>query len=361
MPTYLTLNPGSTTLKGAVFIDGKKLHTFTLPLTKNFHTTLLIEIKKLNIASFHHLDACIIRIVHGGTHFQQPFHITAAALTYLKKTTELAPLHNAPALTVITTLRQLFPKTKLYGICDTAFHATIPHHASTYALPRDLVKKYSLKKYGFHGIVCQDILHSFTKIPKKIIICHLGGGCSITAIRDGASIDTTMGFTPLAGVPMMTRSGDIDAGLIHYLSHHQHITSRHMQDILYHQSGMHGLTGTSDMQEILQTAEQGSTPHLLALDHFIYQITLRISSYIGALGGLDALVFSGGIGAGSPTLRQRICDQLKFFGIKIDQQKNKHPIATLTKISTPNSRITLYATKIDEAAEMVRQIMGMKK
>jgi acetate kinase len=331
----LALNPGSETIKGAFFVDGKKLQQFESSNTEN----LLAEIKKdLGLKSFSEIDRIGVRIVHGGNKFTKPTLIGAKELKELKKLTELAPLHNKPALRLIEAIKKVSPKVKIYGIFDTAFHRSIPDFAATYAIPYALTKKYDIKRFGFHGIACENILRQIKartkKLPKRMVICHLGGGASITAVKNGKSVDTSMGFTPLEGLMMVTRSGDIDAGLVAYLARKLGGVEKALE-VLNHRSGIAGLTGKEDFAAVRKLARKGNRLCRLAVEIFVYRIVKYICSYYGVLGGLDALVFSGGIGFNSLEIRQKVLRKLKLLG-----------------------KFKVYILQVDEAEEIARKIFS---
>lgn len=331
----LALNPGSETIKGAFFVNGKKIKQFESSNTGN----LLAEIKKnLGLQSFSELDRIGVRIVHGGNKFVKPTLITAKALKELKKLTELAPLHNKPALRLIELIRKEDSKVGIYGVFDTAFHQSIPAFAATYPIPYALTKKYGIKRFGFHGIACENILRQIrtrTKnLPKRMIICHLGGGASVTAVKNGKSVDTSMGFTPLEGLMMVTRSGDIDAGLVGYLAGKLGGIEK-VLEVLNHRSGIAGLTDKEDFAAVRKSARQGNRLCKLAAQMFVYRVVKYICAYCGVLGGLDALVFSGGIGFNSLEIRQKVLRKLKLLG-----------------------KFKVFVLQVDEAEEIARKIFS---
>ena len=322
----LVLNPGSESLKGALFENKKKIAEFRIKKSKYSFNDALKLIPKLSG------DMKIgIRIVHGGKFFSKPTLIGKKEIKKLEELSTLAPLHNKPALKIIKEIKKLFSKVRIYGVFDTAFHSTLPEYASTYAIPRELSKKFHIKKYGFHGIACQNILRQIKKkegkLLGKIIVCHLGGGASVTAIRNGKSVDTSMGFTPLEGLMMMTRAGDLDDGVVNFLAHKLKQKPDQILEILNKKSGVYGLTGEKNFAKVVQKAKKGDKWCKLAIEIFIYRIVKRVFAYYGVLQGLDALVFSGGIGAGSAYVRKKICKALsildihKTFVIRVDEEE----------------------------------------
>ena len=310
----------------------------------------IIEIKKYGL-----------RIVHGGKFLNKTVRINKTVLEKIKKTTKLAPLHNPVSLKIIKQIYKLNAKAKIYAVFDTSFHQTIPNYAHLYGLPQKISKDYQIKKYGFHGIVCQAILYDieyfFDELPTNIIICHLGGGCSVTAIKNGESMDTSMGFTPLSGVLMTTRSGDIDAGIITYLKNELQISTKKVLQLLNQKSGLYGLTGFGDMKKIIQKAQKGNKNCLLAIDIFIYKIVKYIFTYYGVLQGLDVLVFSGGIGFGSAFIRKKIIKNLEILGFLVEEKKNENICENITDISAKKSLGKTLVIRDDENQEIIRQIL----
>jgi acetate kinase len=293
------------------------------------------------------------RVVHGGPRFLEPVLIDDAVESDLAGVAELAPLHNTPALAAIREARKLFPGLPHVAVFDSAFHATIPDEASTYALPAQL-REWGIRRYGFHGLSIQ---WASAQMPaSRLVVCHLGGGCSVTAVRDGRSIDTTMGFTPLEGVPMATRPGSVDPGALVYLLRH-HLTLESLDDALEHESGLAGLSGLSgDVREL-----EGSTDPAarLALDVFSYRIAAAVGAMAVALGGLEALVFTAGIGEHSATVRASVCERLGFLGVELDPQANASAGCDAT-ISPSGSAVRIVVLEAREdlvAARAARQLL----
>jgi len=257
------------------------------------------------------------RVVHGGADLREPTVIDDDVERRLGELTELAPLHNAPALRAIAEARRLLPNVAHVAVFDTAFHATIPDVAVTYALPRRLRDAFGIRRYGFQGLSVQWASEQVQ--VARLVVCHLGGGCSVTAVRDGRSIDTTMGFTPLEGVPMATRAGSVDPGaLLHLLRHG--LTVEELEHALEHESGLLGLSGSSpDVRELEQSDDEAA---LLALDIFCYRVAGSVAAMATALGGLDALVFTAGIGENSARVRGGICARLRPVGVELDETAN---------------------------------------
>jgi len=383
----LSINPGSTSIKYSLFkgnsevffghfsarggsaSGGKKTknrYSFNSKKIqkKDFENSIdylvdLLKAKK-QIKSLRDISKIGIRIVHGGNFFKKTTLINQKNLKKLRKISPLAPLHNPSAIQIIGQIQKKYPKTKIYGIFDTAFHQTIPDIASIYPIPRALSENLHIKKYGFHGIACQWNLHqikkSLKKIPENIIICHLGGGCSITAVKDGKSVDTSMGFTPLEGLIMITRTGDLDNGVVGYLAKTLNLKTSDVIDILNNKSGIFGITKLKDMKKVVDRAERNDKWCKLAVEMFVYRIVKYIYAYYGVLQGLDLLIFSGGIGEGSCLIRKKICEKLKMLGFKIDPKKNRETVYKTEKISSQNSK-DLFVVHVEENKEILRQIL----
>lgn len=307
----------------------------------------LIEVNKLGF-----------RVVHGGRYFKKTTKLNTGVLKKLKKLDDLAPLHNPFARKLIEQSEKLLPKVKKYLIFDTAFHASIPEINSRYAIPGKISKRVGIKRYGFHGIVCSSIVNQLKqkrRLPKKLIVCHLGGGCSVTAIRGGKSVDTSMGFTPLEGLVMATRAGDIDPGLILHLQKKLKLSPDKLLKILNEDSGLKALAGSRDMREILKKAKRNNTEASLAIEIFCSKVAKYVAVYIVSLQGVDRIVFSGGIGSNSPSIRHIICTYLKPFGIRIDAEKNKR-VGAGKNIQKLLSTCKISWMEADEASEINSQL-----
>ncbi len=247
------------------------------------------------------------RIVHGGDRFVAPTAIDESVEHALGELVELAPLHMRPALDALAGARAAFPRSVHVAVFDTTFHQTIPERAATYALPAEW-RERGVRRYGFHGL---SVAWAAEQVPvPRLVVCHLGGGCSVTAVRDGVSIDTTMGFTPLEGVPMGTRAGSIDPGALLYLLRHG-VEVDELEDRLAHDSGLRGLAGTDDVAELLAAADPSARR---ALEVFAYRVAQAAAAMATALGGIDAVVFTGGIGEHAAAVREAIVGQLRFLG-----------------------------------------------
>jgi acetate kinase len=276
------------------------------------------------------IDACGHRVAHGGEYFKGSTFVDDEALEEIRNLCELAPLHNPANLKGILAVRSLIPSIKQVAVFDTAFHQTMPDHAYMYAIPYSLYIKYKIRRYGFHGTshsfiakrACEILGVNFN--DQKIITCHLGNGASMCAISGGKSIDTSMGFTPIEGLIMGTRSGDLDIGVVSFIMDKEELALSSLNTVFNKQSGMLGVSGvSSDMREIEEAAFKNKDERaLLALKMYHYRIKKYIGAYTAALGGLDILIFAGGIGENGPETRSHICENLEYLGIKIDNTLN---------------------------------------
>jgi len=280
------------------------------------------------------IDAVGHRVVHGGETFTGSVLITPEVLKALRDNIELAPLHNPPNIKGIEAVTAHLPATPQCGIFDTSFHSAMPPKAYLYGLPYELYKRYKIRRYGFHGTshryvserAADAVGRSINEL--KIITAHLGNGCSMAAINKGKSVDTTMGFTPLEGLLMGTRSGDIDPSLITYIMGKEGLSLGEMNTLLNKHSGLVGLSGeSSDMREIETAVAEGNKKAINAFDVFIYRIKKYVGAYAAAMGGVDILVFTGGIGENSNLVRERVCEDMSFLGIALDMTKNENPPA----------------------------------
>jgi len=301
----LALNPGSSSLKRGLF---------------RFPEGVAIEEGAA-------VDAVGIRVVHGGSRFVTPARVDDAVIAAIGELVELAPLHNPAALKVIEETRRAMPGVPIVTVFDTAFHQTMPPVAWRYAVPADL----GVRRYGFHGI-------SYSYVSSRVdaerhVVCHLGNGASVCALRDGKSVDTSMGFTPMEGLVMGTRAGDVDPGVILYLLR-QGKSEAQLDDLLNHNSGLLSVSGRSaDVRELQQAARDGDAAADFALELFAYRAAKYVGAYAAVLGGIDALTFTAGIGEHSADVRARICSRLGFLGVALDDDKNREPRTDERRIS----------------------------
>lgn len=281
------------------------------------------------IDSLKEIDAVGHRVAHGGEKFNSSVLINEEVLQDISKCNDLAPLHNPSNLNGIYAVQELMPGVPQVAVFDTAFHQTMPDYAYMYGLPYSLYEKYGIRRYGFHGTSHRYVSKracEFLNLPykeQKIISCHIGNGASIAAIQNGVSIDTTMGMTPVEGLLMGTRSGDVDAGVLTYLMEKENIGAQAISTIVNKYSGVLGISGiSSDMREIEAAFNEGNKRAILALEMYAYRIKKYIGAYTAALGGVDVLIFTGGVGENQIGLRKDICQELDFLGIRIDEQAN---------------------------------------
>ncbi len=300
------------------------------------------------------------RVVHGGEAFSGSVAITPAVMQALEANIELAPLHNPPNIMGINACMELMPKTPQVGVFDTAFHQTMPSEAFIYALPYEYYEKYKVRRYGFHGTSHRYVTERAVEMlgkpmaDTKIVTCHLGNGASITAVEGGKSIDTSMGLTPLEGVAMGTRSGDIDPAIMEFIMNKEKISIAQMSNILNKKSGVLGISGvSSDFRDIEGAAEKGNKRAQLALDRFAYVVKKYIGSYIAALDGVDAIVFTAGLGENSASMRTKVCAGLTFLGIEIDEEKNKIRGQEI-EITTPGSKTKVFVIPTNEELMIAR-------
>jgi acetate kinase len=292
--------------------------------------------------------------VHGGARFVEPELVDDAVEKDLTALTDLAPLHNAPALEAMRRARRVFPDIPHVAVFDTAFHASMPTEATTYALPRRFREAFGIRRYGFHGLSVQ---WASQQVPvPRLVVCHLGGGCSVTAVLGGRSVDTTMGFSPLEGVPMATRSGSVDpASLLHVLR--RGISLDELDHVLEHESGLLGLSERSGSVEELECADDPAAG--LALEIFVYRIATAVGAMSTALGGLDALVFTAGIGEHSAWVRERVCGRLAHLGVHVDSSANDAAVPD-AEIAAPDSAVRVVVLRAREdvvAARAVRTVL----
>ncbi len=294
------------------------------------------------------------RVVHGGEKFNSSVVITDEVIKNIESCIEIAPLHNPPNLSGIYAINELLPTVPQVAVFDTAFHQTMPEYAYMYGIPYTLYKKYGIRRYGFHGTshryvskrVCEFLNLDYSKT--KIVTAHIGNGASITAVENGKSIDTTMGFTPVEGLMMGTRSGDVDLGVVTYIMDKEMIGTAAATTLFNKHSGVLGVSGlSSDMRDIEKAISEGNQRAKLALDMYEYRIKKYIGAYAAALNGIDVLVFTGGVGENQTVTRERVCNGLSFMGIEIDSEINKTRGEELV-ISTENSRVKVVVVPTDE-------------
>ncbi|MCR5696013.1 MAG: acetate kinase [Marinilabiliaceae bacterium] len=307
------------------------------------------------IKSINEIDAVGHRMLHGGAKLTKSSLLTDEVLEIFASCNDLGPLHNPANLKGVNAVKALQPNMPQVGVFDTAFHQTMPDYAYMYALPYEYYEKYGIRRYGFHGTshryVSQRVCEFLGVDPKgkKIITCHIGNGGSISAVVDGKCVDTSMGLTPLEGLMMGTRCGDIDPAVIPFLMNHEGITASEMDTIMNKKSGLLGISGkTSDMREIQELIDNGDKRAKLAQQMYYYRVRKYIGSYAAAMGGVDILLFTGGVGENKQNCRETACEGLEFMGIKLDKKKNMEIQGEEAIISTPDSKVTICVIPTDE-------------
>ena len=361
MPLILTINAGSSSVKYQCFemegevcltkghVDRPTSPSPTLFYERHDGITYQIDVPQMDYEKVFHLIVATLldkekgviknldeiaavghRVVHGGSHFAESTLILPDVETAIHECATLAPLHNPYNLQGIRACRESLPNVPHVAVFDTAFHQTMPDYAYMYALPYSLYEQYGIRRYGFHGTSHRYVSERATEILKrplpslKLITCHLGNGCSITAIDGGKSIDTSMGFTPLEGLVMGTRCGDIDPAIIFHLMDEHQMSAEEINQMLNRNSGLLGVSGLgSDVRDVFQAVSEGNSRAVLALKMFCYRVSQYIGKYVAVLGGLDALIFTAGIGENAPRIRAKICEKLGFLGIHLDDKKNR--------------------------------------
>ncbi len=367
----LVLNSGSSSLKFQLF-DMSKQQMLTSGLLEQVtdHQQAIASMEEMLsnsgcLKSVSELDGIGHRVVHGGEDFHDPVLINDQVLDAIEKLIPLAPLHNPANLTGIKIARMRAPDVPQVAVFDTSFHQNIPEQAYIYALPYTLYEKYKVRRYGFHGTshryVAQQAADYMAKkwgknpAELKLISLHLGNGTSAAAIENGQSIDTSMGMTPLEGLVMGTRCGDIDPAIPFYLARETGMSIQELDDLLNKQSGLKGICEENDMRTIVQLAEQGDYRSELAINIFCYRIKKYIGAYMAALNGIDAIIFTGGIGENSSLIRERACANLQYLGIEINTEKNRQHCRKIQEIQNDSSRIKILVIPTNEELEIAMQ------
>lgn len=317
------------------------------------------------LAAFGPVDAVGHRIVHGGTRFQAPVRIDARVVAGLEALVDLAPLHLPKSLAALRLVGRLLPDVPAVACFDTAFHAGLPPAASTYALPREWRERWDLRRFGFHGLSHAYASRRAAELAGRrpgdgfrVVTCHLGAGASLAAVLDGRSVDTTMGFTPLEGLVMATRSGSLDPGLVLWLEEHVGMPPAELAATLEHRSGLLGLAGTADMRAVVEGAQAGRPDHRLALDIYLHRLRGEIARMAAALGGLDAIVFTGGVGERAPAVRAGAADGLGFLGVALDPAANDAAgpgEPPDREIDAPGAAVRAFVVEAREDLEIARQ------
>lgn len=310
------------------------------------------------------IEAVGHRVVHGGEAFSRSVVIDQKVLAKIQECAALAPLHNPPNILGYEVASQLLPRIPHVAVFDTAFHQTMPPHAYLYAVPYSLYERFAVRRYGFHGSSHRNVVHRLQKLTGApvseldMITIHLGNGCSMAAIKDGKSIDTSMGMTPLEGLVMGTRAGDIDAGVTLYLMERENLEIDQANNVLNKHSGLLGVSGISnDMRELLKAAEKGNPRAALAIDIFCYRIRKYIGAYMAATSGVDHVVFTAGIGENAATVRRKCCEGLERLGIEFSKKRNQDLGSQEGLISTDESRVKVWVIHTNEEIVIARDTM----
>jgi acetate kinase len=301
------------------------------------------------------------RIVHGGERFREAVRIDADAEAAMRELSDLAPLHQPKSLAALDAITAALPELPAVACFDTAFHATLPPAASTYALPAQWRERWGLRRYGFHGLSHAWVARRTPQLLQRhasglrIVSCHLGAGASLCAIADGRSRDTTMGFTPLAGLVMATRCGEVDPGMLLWLSEHEGLSAAELADALEHRSGLLGLCGSADMREVLTRVDSGDRRARLAFDVYLHRLRGAIAAMAAALEGMDALVFTGGVGEHSTAVRTGVAEGLRFLGVSLDEADNRQASGD-AEISADGAGVRTLVLASREDLEIARQV-----
>ncbi|MBU4691402.1 acetate/propionate family kinase [Mycoplasma sp. ES3225-GEN-MYC] len=347
----ITLQQGIITIKTDTdkFIKNVNMPNHTVAaqniLSLMSEAKLIEDIKEIEIIGF--------RVVHGGTFFSKTAEITDEVVSVIEKCADYAPLHNPGSLQAINAFRDVMPHAKLAAEFDTSFHTTIPDVNAIYPIPYEWSEKFGIRRFGFHGISHQFITEKISEILNKdsvnIINAHIGNGASICAIKNSKSFDTTMGLTPLAGVMMGTRSGDVDPALVEFLCHHLNQSVDEVTSALNKKSGLLGVSGiSSDMRDIEKAIKEKNPRAIFTWDLYVQKIVDFIANYANKVGSLDAIVFTAGVGENSPELRQSVIDKINFANIKLDHSINTSKIGEFALISTPDSAVKVYVIRTNE-------------
>ncbi|MCI6499216.1 acetate kinase [Lachnospiraceae bacterium HCP1S3_C3] len=327
----------------------------------------LVNEKTGVIKSLDEVGAVGHRIVHGGEKFASSTIITDEVIEAIKECNDLAPLHNPANLIGIDACKEHMPDTPMVGVFDTAFHQTMPEDAYIYGLPYEYYEKYKVRRYGFHGTSHSYVSKRVSEIldkpydELKTIVCHLGNGASICAVNGGKSVDTSMGLTPLEGLIMGTRSGDIDPAIMEFIANKENMSMDEVMNVLNKKSGVYGITGfTSDFRDIMDAMAKGDKRAELAIHVFAYRVIKYIGAYAAVMNGVDAIAFTAGLGENNSYIRERICNSLEYLGVKIDKSLNETKQDEII-ISTPDSKVKVLVVATNEELKIARETLALLK
>ena len=354
----LVVNAGSSSLKLSVVEDGQRVSATTIERWEGRGDVGAVQAFLQDQPA---VDAIGHRVVHGGPRLSTATRVDQDVLSYLDSIEDLAPLHNPRAVAAILEAERLLPGVAAVAAFDTAFHSTLPAAASTYALPHEWNHRWSLRRYGFHGLSHAYAVRRAAELAGRtleelrVVSCHLGAGASLAAVREGRSVDTTMGFTPLEGLAMGTRSGSVDPGLLLWLLEHGGVEPEVLGTVLEHRSGMRGLSGTSgDMREVEEGRREGDDRCTLAFDVYVHRLVREIGAMTASAGGLDLLVFTGGVGERSPEVRSAAAARLAHLGVAVDEGANARGTGDV-EISAPGAAARVLVVTAAEDLEIARQ------
>ncbi|MBA4602606.1 acetate/propionate family kinase [Thermoactinomyces mirandus] len=329
---------------------------------------LLMDPEEGVISSADEVTAVGHRVVHGGEDFSGSVIIDEAVRQALRRNIDLAPLHNPPNLLGIDAAQEQLPHAVHVGVFDTAFHQTMPDYAYMYAIPNVLYRKYKIRRYGFHGTSHKYVSEKAAKFvgkpleDLKIISCHIGNGASITAVQNGKSVDTSMGMTPLEGLMMGTRCGDIDPAVVPFVITKEDLTLSEVNSMMNRHSGLLGVSGVSgDMREVTEAMENGNDQARLAIDMYVYKIKKTIGAYVAAMNGIDILLFTAGVGENASMIRERVCEGLTCFGIKLNRALNEERSKEVRRISTPESKVDVLVVPTNEELMIAKETKKLVK
>ncbi len=393
MEKILVLNSGSSSLKYQLFeVEGDKYNVIAKGLAERIgidgskvsikradgskkevvaplptHNEALNEVFNLLldgvIADLNEISAVGHRVVHGGEIFKQSVLVDEKVIAEIDELSALAPLHNPAAVLGLRAVQKALPNVPQTAVFDTAFHQTMPKEAFLYGLPLEQYTKHQIRRYGMHGTSHRYIAEEMSKVlgaNSRVVVCHLGNGASLSAIKDSKCIDTSMGFTPLAGIIMGTRSGDIDPYIPLHIMKTQGLNVDEVNTLLNKKSGMLGLTGFSDMRDVEASYLKGEESAIVGMQTYAYTIVKFIGSYIAALGGVDAIVFTAGIGENSPIIRKLVLDRLSFLGIKVNDEANNRR-GSMEEISTPDSKVKAFVIPTDEELMIAKDTVALTR
>ncbi len=328
----------------------------------------LIDPKHGVLKSLNEINAVGHRVAHGGEYFSESVRVTEETKAKIKALGEIAPLHNPANLTGIETMEKLLPAVPQVAVFDTSFHQTLPKKAFVYGIPYEYYQKYAVRRYGFHGTSHKFVAEKACRLlgwnitEKKIITCHLGNGASITAIKGGKSIDTSMGFTPVAGLVMGTRAGDLDLGALLYICEKEGLNLKQANTLVNKQSGVQGISGvSSDFRELTFAMEAGNERAALALDVFIYNVKKYIGAYAAAMNGVDLIIFTGGIGENDQPVRQAVCADMDYLGVKINNELNATIKSKDAILNTEDAKTKVMVITTDEELVIAMDTMKLSK